>query len=235
QDTFQIQTQRAPLDVYLADGSNIRLDIQTLDRRILEARWVLSRELIQYFSLFFFQDHDDGALSGKFCKFFLGCTYLHIMSFFSLGMEEILDPLDTALMDCRAALELLNMQVKLIEEVQRNWIKLTEVQMQELEFLSFFFFLVWFLEPIRGAQFYGYLRLDPGIRDYPEKGCSASIYVGNDEINCCIKLLTNQTEEISFKINKLRNWQITFLVSFPDGEDNALELRFEYNDSGTWE
>lgn len=26
----------------------------------------LSRELIEYFSLFFFQDHDNGALSGKF-------------------------------------------------------------------------------------------------------------------------------------------------------------------------
>lgn len=28
----------------------------------------LSRELIKYFSLFFFQDRDDGALSGKFYK-----------------------------------------------------------------------------------------------------------------------------------------------------------------------
>ncbi|XP_061229233.1 sorting nexin-31 [Neopsephotus bourkii] len=38
-DTFKIQTQRAFLDVYLADGSNIRLEIQTSDtaERILEA------------------------------------------------------------------------------------------------------------------------------------------------------------------------------------------------------
>ncbi|PKK34420.1 sorting nexin 31 [Columba livia] len=38
QDTFKIQTQRAFLDVYLADSSNIRLDIQTSDtaERILE-------------------------------------------------------------------------------------------------------------------------------------------------------------------------------------------------------
>lgn len=28
----------------------------------------LSRELIKYFSLFFLQDRDDGALSGKFYK-----------------------------------------------------------------------------------------------------------------------------------------------------------------------
>lgn len=38
QDTFKIQPQKACLDVYLADGRNIRLDIKTSDtaERILE-------------------------------------------------------------------------------------------------------------------------------------------------------------------------------------------------------
>lgn len=62
-------------------------------------------------------------------------------------------------------------------------------------------------------QFYGYVRLDPCICDYPEEGCSADIYVGNDEINCSIKLPTKQTKEVSFKINRLRSWQVAFLVS----------------------
>lgn len=70
-----------------------------------------------------------------------------------------------------------------------------------------------FLEKIREVQFYGYVRLDPCICDYPEVGCSAEIYAGNNEINCCIKLPTNQTKEVSFKINRLRSWQVTFLVS----------------------
>lgn len=73
--------------------------------------------------------------------------------------------------------------------------------------------MVQFLELIRDVRFYGYVRLDPCICDYPEDGCSADIYVGNNEINCCIKLPINQTKEVSFKINRLRSWQVTFLVS----------------------
>lgn len=74
-------------------------------------------------------------------------------------------------------------------------------------------FLVEFLELIRDMQFYGYIQLDSCICDYSEEGCSADIYVGSNEINCCIKLPTNQTKEVSLKINKLRSWQVTFLVS----------------------
>ncbi|XP_010014405.1 PREDICTED: sorting nexin-31, partial [Nestor notabilis] len=91
-----------------------------------------------------------------------------------------------------------------------------------------------FLELIREMQFCGYVRLDPCICDYPEGGCSADIYVSNNEIHCCIKLPTNQTKEVSFKIDRLRSWQVTFLSATKDGED-TLELRFEYNDSGTWQ
>ncbi|XP_075271893.1 sorting nexin-31 isoform X4 [Opisthocomus hoazin] len=212
-DTFKIQTQRAFLDVYLADGSNIRLDIQTSDtaERILEVtlcKMGLSRELIKYFSLFFFQDHDNGVLSvvKKVAEFELPYVSLQTMKELhcKLGIRKwYMDPsLDTLLMDCRASLNLLYMQ---------------------------------FLELIRAVRFYGYVRLDPCICDYPEEGCSADIYVGNNEINCCITLPTNQTKEVSFKISRLRSWQVTFLGAIKDGEDDTLELRFEYNDSGTWQ
>ncbi|KAM7122009.1 sorting nexin-31 isoform 1-T1 [Ciconia maguari] len=244
QDTFNIQTQKAFLDVYLADGSNIRLDIQTSDtaERILEVtscKMGLSRELIKYFSLFFFQDHDDGALSvvKKVADFELPYVSLQSMKELhcKLGIRKwYMDPsLDTLLMDCRASLNLLYMQA--IQEVKRNWIKPTEGQMQELKFLQKNENKAKFLELIREMQFYGYIRLDPCICDYPEEGCSADIYVGNNEINCCIKLPTNQTKEVSFKINRLRSWQVTFLGATKDGEEDTLELRFEYNDSGTWQ
>ncbi|KFV58560.1 Sorting nexin-31, partial [Tyto alba] len=242
QDTFKIQTQRAFLDVYLADGSNIRLDIQTSDtaERILEVMEMgLSRELIKYFSLFFFQDHDDGVLSvvKKLAEFELPYVSLQSMKELDckLGIRKwYMDPsLDTLLMDCRASLNLLYMQA--IQEVKRNWVKPTEGQMQELEFLQKNANKTKFLELMREVQFYGYVRLDPCICDYPEEGCSADIYVGNNEINCCIKLPTNQIKEVSFKINRLRRWQVAFLGATKGGEDDTLELRFEYNDSGTWQ
>ncbi|XP_055654719.1 sorting nexin-31 isoform X2 [Falco peregrinus] len=243
-DTFKIQTQRAFLDVYLADGSNIKLDIQTSDtaEQILEVtlcKMGLSRELTKYFSLFFFQDHDDGVLSvvKKVAEFELPYVSLQSMKVLhcKLGIRKwYMDPsLDTLLMDCRASLNLLYMQA--IQEVERNWVKPTEGQMQELELLQKNAHKVKFLELIREIQFYGYVRLDPCMCDYPEEGCTADVYVGNNEINCCIKLPTNQIKEVSFKINRLRSWQVTFLGAAKGGEEDTLEFRFEYNDSGTWQ
>ncbi|NXX54563.1 SNX31 protein, partial [Scopus umbretta] len=152
-----------------------------------------------------------------------------------LGIRKwYMDPsLDKLLMDCRASLDLIYMQA--IQEVKRNWVKPTEGQMQELKFLQKNTNKEKFLELIQEIQFYGYVQLDPCICDYPEEGCSADIYVGNNEINCCIKLPTNQTKEVSFKINRLRSWQVTFLGATKDGEEDTLEFRFEYNDSGTWQ
>uniref|UniRef100_A0A493TXP0 Sorting nexin 31 n=1 Tax=Anas platyrhynchos platyrhynchos TaxID=8840 RepID=A0A493TXP0_ANAPP len=227
--TFKIQTQRAFLDVYLADGSNITLDIQTSDtaERILQVtscKMGIARELIKYFSFFFIQDRDDGALSvvKKVADFELPYVSLQSMKDLDckLGIRKwYMDPsLDTLLTDCKASMNLLYMQVKLKALLNFKTNNFSSV------------FLVQFLEKIREVQFYGYVRLDPCICDYPEVGCSAEIYAGNNEINCCIKLPTNQTKEVSFKINRLRSWQVTFL-----GEDDTLEFRFEYNDSGTWE
>ncbi|XP_014821065.1 PREDICTED: sorting nexin-31 isoform X3 [Calidris pugnax] len=244
QDTFKIQTQRACLDVYLPDGSNIRLDIQTSDtaERILEVtscKMGLPRELMKYFSLFFFQDRDDGALSvvKKVADFELPYVSLQSMKELrcKLGIRKwYMDPsLDTLLMDCRASLDLLYMQA--VQEVKRNWVKPTEGQMQELEFLQKSANKAKFLELIREMQFYGYVRLDPCVCDYPEEGCSVDIYVGKNEINCYIKLPAKQTKEVSFKIDRLRSWQVTFLGAAKDGEEDTLELRFEYNDSGTWQ
>ncbi|NXL90522.1 SNX31 protein, partial [Alectura lathami] len=244
QETFKIPTQRALLDVYLADGSSVTLDIQTSDtaERVLQAtscKMGLPRELIKYFSLFFIQDHDDGALSvvKKVAEFELPYVSLQSMKELhcKLGIRKwYMDPsLDMLLMDCRSSVDLLYMQA--VQEVQRNWIKPAEGQMQELEFLLKNANKSKFLEKVREAQFYGYVRLDPCVCDYPEGGCSADVCVGNDEINCCITLPTNQTKEVSFKINRLRSWQVAFLGAIKDGEDDTLEFRFEYNDSGTWE
>ncbi|NXE33780.1 SNX31 protein, partial [Ptilorrhoa leucosticta] len=215
QDTLKIQTQRAFLDVYLADGSNIRLYIQTSDtaERILQVTLCeagLSREFIKYFSLFFFQDCDDKALSvvKKVAEFELPYVSLQSMRELhcKLGIRKCyMDPsLNTLLMDCRTSLNLLHRQT--IQEVKRNWVKPTDEQMQELEFLQK-------CKQIKEMQFYGMysLMFDPFICDYPEESCSAEIHVGNDEISCCITLPTNQIKEVSFKINRLRIWQVSFL------------------------
>lgn len=59
----------------------------------------------------------------------------------------------------------------------------------------------------------GYVRLYSRVCDHPEVDSSADIYAGNNEINCCIKLPTNQTTEVSFGINTLWSCQVASLVS----------------------
>ncbi|KAM9164265.1 sorting nexin-31 isoform 3-T3 [Pangshura tecta] len=247
QDTFQIQTQRASLDVYLADGRNVRLDIQTSDtaERVLEVvsyKMGLSRELIGYFSLFFIQDHSNGDLSvvKKVAEFELPYVSLQSMkeSDCKIGIRKwYMDPsLDKMLMDCGASVNLLYMQA--LQEIEKNWVKPTDGQMQKLESLQKAANKMKVLELVQEVQHYGYIQLDPCTCDYPEVGCSAAVHVGNNEISCCIKLPSNQTKEVSFRINRVRCWQVTFLGAITQpkdqGHEQTLELRFEYNDSDSW-
>uniref|UniRef100_A0A670K6P7 Sorting nexin 31 n=1 Tax=Podarcis muralis TaxID=64176 RepID=A0A670K6P7_PODMU len=225
QDTFKIQTQQSFLDVYLADGRYLRIDIQTSDtaERVLEVvsyKIELSRELIGYFSLFLIQDHNNGELSvlKKLAEFELPYVSLQSMkeSPCKIGIRKwYMDPsLDKMLMNCRTSVNLLYIQV-------RGW--------------DFSVSLAQFLELAQEVQHYGYIKLAPCSCDYPEAGCTAAIHVGNNEISCCIKLPSNQIKEVSFKINRVRCWQVTFLGSVTgQGLDQFLELRFEYNDSDTW-
>ncbi|KAL9870673.1 LOW QUALITY PROTEIN: sorting nexin-31 [Geothlypis trichas] len=203
QDTFKIQTRRAFLDVYLADGSNIRLYIQTSDtaERILlfaVGQVGLLREFIKYFSLFLFQDCDDESLSVVEKVAELELPYVRLQNMkelhCKLGIRKCcMDPsLNTRLMDCRISLNLLHTQA--VQEVKRNWVKPTDEQMQELQF--------------------------------PKN-------VNKAKISYCMTLPTNKLE-VSFKINRLRIWQVTFLVKYTkDAKEDTLELQSEYNDSGT--
>uniref|UniRef100_A0A8C3FHE9 Sorting nexin 31 n=1 Tax=Chrysemys picta bellii TaxID=8478 RepID=A0A8C3FHE9_CHRPI len=203
-------------------GRNVRLDIQTSDtaERVLEVvsyKMGLSRELIGYFSLFFIQDHSNGVLSvvKKVAEFELPYVSLQSMkeSDCKIGIRKwYMDPsLDKMLMDCRASVNLLYMQA--LQEIEKNWVKPTDGQMQKLESLQKAANKMKVLELVQEVQHYGYIQLDPCTCDYPEVGCSAAVHVGNNEISCCIKLPSNQTKAVSFKINRVRCWQVTFLVS----------------------
>ncbi|XP_060098926.1 sorting nexin-31 [Heteronotia binoei] len=243
-DTFKIQSQQAFLDVYLADGKHLKVDIQTSDtaERVLEVvsyEIELSRKLLGYFSLFLIQDHNDGKLSvlKKLAEFELPYVSLQSVkeSPYKIAVRKwYMDPsLDKVLMDCRTSVNLLYTQV--LQEMEKKWITPSAGQMQKLQMQQKAPDKIKFLKLIQEVRHYGYMQLDPCSCDYPEIGCAAAIHVGNNEISCCIKLPSNQIKEVNFKINRVRCWQVTFVGSLPgQGLDQVLELRFEYNDSDTW-
>ncbi|XP_042320393.1 sorting nexin-31 [Sceloporus undulatus] len=262
QDTFKIQTQQAFLDIYLADGRYLRIDIQTSDtaERVLEVvsyKIELSRELLGYFSLFLIQDHNDGKLSvlKKLAEFELPYVSLRSMkeSSCKIGIRKgctnavpraashFASTCSPSLISDMGNMELI--ECCLVGELKAIVPIMRLVPLPSSYIVSYIthcsppvsLSLAQFLEVVQEVQHYGYIQLDPCSCDYPEVGCTAAIHVGNNEISCCIKLPSNQIKEVSFKINRVRCWQVTFLGSVTgQGLDQFLELRFEYNDSDTW-
>ncbi|XP_019678510.2 sorting nexin-31 isoform X2 [Felis catus] len=129
-DTFSITINTAALDIFLPDGRNIQIEILTSDtaERVLEVvshKIGLCQELLGYFGLFLIRFRKEGKLSvmKKLADFELPYVSLR-----SAGMENCkvglrkwyMDPsLDSMLMDCTAAVDLIHMQfLELSQEVR---------------------------------------------------------------------------------------------------------------------
>ncbi|XP_059021897.1 sorting nexin-31 isoform X5 [Mustela nigripes] len=125
-DTFSITTKTASLDIFLPDGRNIPVEILTSDtaERVLEVvshRIGLSQELLGYFSLFLIRFCKEGKQSvmKKLVDFEL--PYVSLRSAEAencrVGLRKwYMDPsLDSVLMDCPAALQLIYMQGTLLD------------------------------------------------------------------------------------------------------------------------
>ncbi|XP_019323524.2 sorting nexin-31 isoform X3 [Panthera pardus] len=129
-DTFSITIKTAALDIFLPDGRNIQIEILTSDtaERVLEVvshKIGMCQELLGYFGLFLIRFRKEGKLSvmKKLADFELPYVSLR-----SAGMENCkvglrkwyMDPsLDSMLMDCTAAVDLIHMQfLELSQEVR---------------------------------------------------------------------------------------------------------------------
>ncbi|KAK2504134.1 hypothetical protein MC885_021497 [Smutsia gigantea] len=223
QDTFSVTAKKASLDVYLPDGRNIQVEILTSDtaERVLEVvshKIGLCRELLGYFGLFLIQFCQESELSvmKKLVDFELPHVSLRSSEVENckVGLRKwYMDPsLDSMLMDCRTAVDLIYMQA--IQDVEKEWAKPTEMQKQKLEALRKEDNQTkQYLELSQDVRHYGYVQLDPCICDYPEPGCGVVLSVGNHEISCCITLPDNQTQDVNFHMNRVKCWQVTFLYS----------------------
>nr|XP_031547063.1 sorting nexin-31 isoform X1 [Vicugna pacos] len=249
-DTFSITTKKVSLDIFLPDGRSIKVEVLTSDtaERVLEVvshKVGLCRELLGFFGLFLIQFCKEGKLSvmKKLVDFEL--PYISLRSSevenCRIGLRKwYLDPsLDSRLMDCRAAVDLIYMQA--IQDIEEEWAKPTEEQKQKLEALRKEDNQTKFLELSREVRHYGYVQLDPCTCDYPEPGCGAVISVGNNEISCCVTLPDDQTRDVIFQMNRVKCWQVTFLGSLLDMDgpqqtlNQNLELRFQYGEDSHWQ
>ncbi|XP_054564719.1 sorting nexin-31 [Eptesicus fuscus] len=249
-DTFGIAAKTASLDILLPDGRSIEVEILTSDtaERVLEVvshKLGLCRELLGYFGLFLIRFCKEGKLSvmKKLADFELPYVSLRSSELedCKVGLRKwYMDPsLDSMLMDCRAAVNLIYMQA--IQDIQRGWAKPTQAQRQKLEALQEEDKQTKFLELSREVRHYGYVQLDPCTCDYPEPGCGAVLSVGNNEISCCVTLPDSQTQQVVFQLSRVKCWQVTFLGTLLDMDgpqrtlNQNLELRFQYSEDSRWQ
>lgn len=95
---------------------------------------------------------------------------------------------------------------------------------------EFFPFQSQFIHLGQTLKYYGYIKFDPCVTDFPEKGCQVIVSAGNNELNFHVKLPSEQMKEGSFKVTRMRCWRVTSSVSgFASwrraGDENGIATR----------
>uniref|UniRef100_A0A8C0ITV5 Sorting nexin-17 n=1 Tax=Chelonoidis abingdonii TaxID=106734 RepID=A0A8C0ITV5_CHEAB len=235
QETQQIPTEEVPLEVLLSNGQKVTVTILTSDQTedVLEAvasKLDLPEDLVGYFSLFLAREAKDGAFSflRKLQEFEL--PYVSVTSLRSPEYKIILrksywdSSYDDDVMEQRVGLNLLYAQT--VSDIERGWILVTKEQHRQLKSLQEKVSKKEFIRLAQTLKYYGYLKFEPCITDFPEKGCQVIVSAGNSELNFQVRLPSEQIKEGSFKVTRMRCWRVTSSVSAPS--EVKLELAFEY-------
>uniref|UniRef100_A0A8C3SVL0 Sorting nexin 17 n=1 Tax=Chelydra serpentina TaxID=8475 RepID=A0A8C3SVL0_CHESE len=123
-----------------------------------------------------------------------------------------------------------------VSDIERGWILVTKEQHRQLKSLQEKVSKKEFIRLAQTLKYYGYLKFEPCVTDFPEKGCQVIVSAGSSELNFQVRLPSEQIKEGSFKVTRMRCWRVTSSVSAPrlgsgssPGKTEVkLELAFEY-------
>ncbi|XP_029452213.1 sorting nexin-17 isoform X4 [Rhinatrema bivittatum] len=245
QETQQIPTEEVQLEVSLSNGQKIKITILTSDRteEVLEAvasKLDLPDDLVGYFSLFLVREGKDGSFSfvRKLQEFelpYVSVTSLRNQEYRIILRKSYWDAsYDNDVMENRVGLNLLHAQT--VSDIEQGWILVNKEQHRQLKSLQEKVSKKEFIRLAQTLKYYGYLKFDPCITDFPEKGCHVIVSAGNNELNFQVKLPNEQMKEGSFKVTRMRCWRVTSSIAVtngmantsPDKSEVKLELAFEY-------
>ncbi|KAM6405667.1 sorting nexin-17 isoform 1-T1 [Pluvialis apricaria] len=245
QETQQIPTEEVVLEVLLSNGQKVKVTILTSDQTedVLEAvasKLDLPDDLIGYFSLFLVRETKDGAFSfvRKLQEFelpYVSVTSLHNSEFRIILRKSYWDSsYDDDVMEHRVGLNLLYAQT--VSDIEHGWILVNKEQHRQLKSLQEKVSKKEFIRLAQTLKYYGYLKFDPCVTDFPEKGCHVVVSAGNNELNFQVRLPSEQIKEGSFKVTRMRCWRVTSSVPMSNGPSGSspgksevkLELAFEY-------
>nr|XP_009917121.1 PREDICTED: sorting nexin-17 [Haliaeetus albicilla] len=138
---------------------------------------------------------------------------------------------DDDVMEHRVGLNLLYAQT--VSDIEHGWILVNKEQRggrvavcAELPWLC-----LQFIRLAQTLKYYGYLKFDPCVTDFPEKGCHVVVSAGNNELNFQVRLPSEQIKEGSSQPQHMP-LQVP-MSNGPSGSSPAksevkLELAFEY-------
>uniref|UniRef100_A0A669PLT3 Sorting nexin-17 n=1 Tax=Phasianus colchicus TaxID=9054 RepID=A0A669PLT3_PHACC len=246
-ETQQIPTEEVVLEVLLSSGQMVKVTILTSDQTedVLEAvasKLDLPDDLVGYFSLFLVRETKDGAFSfvRKLQEFelpYVSVTSLHNPEFRIILRKSYWDSsYDDDVMEHRVGLNLLYAQVRTVSDIEHGWILVNKEQHRQLKSLQEKVSKKEFIRLAQTLKYYGYLKFDPCVTDFPEKGCHVVVSAGNNELNFQVRLPNEQIKEGSFKVTRMRCWRVTSSVPMSNGPSGSspgksevkLELAFEY-------
>ncbi|MCJ8743681.1 hypothetical protein PDJAM_G00096880 [Pangasius djambal] len=219
QETQQIPTEEVQLEVHLSNSQKVKVNILTSDQTedVLEAvasKLELPDELVGYFSLFLVQDGANG-----------GCTFVRKLQEFELpyvSVTSLRNPdyhiilrksywdsaYDSDVMEDSVGLNLLYAQT--VSDIERGWILANKDQHRQLKSLQEKGSKKEFIRLAQTLKYFGYIKFDPCITDFPEKGCHVIVSAGNNELNFHVKLPNNQMKEGSFKVTRMSYWDSAY-------------------------
>ncbi|XP_075684164.1 sorting nexin-31 [Rhinoderma darwinii] len=237
---FQLETYKMPsikvdLKVYLPDGRQVNVDCKNSDtaERVLEIalyKLRLSRELMEYFSLFITHKGTNGVFSVVKWVAPFEIPYITIWNInndlFQIDIRKwyTTPSTDAMLMGCTTAVDLLNAQA--VQEFEMNWSRPTEQLTETLKQLLENNNKVKFLELMQQVEHYSYQKLDPGVTDYLAADTMVIVSVGNNELYCSFKTSDNQTEMLSLHIGKITRWNV--MLHQPGKTIEQQEFKFWY-------
>ncbi|CAF87695.1 unnamed protein product, partial [Tetraodon nigroviridis] len=100
-----------------------------------------------------------------------------------------------------------------VSDIERGWILVNKDQHRQLKSLQEKGSKKEFIHLGQTLKYYGYIKFDPCVTDFPEKGCQVIVSAGNNELNFHVKLPNEQMKEGSFKVTRMRCWRVTSSVS----------------------
>ncbi|XP_054617114.1 sorting nexin-17 isoform X1 [Dunckerocampus dactyliophorus] len=247
QETQQIPTEEVALDICLSNGQKVTVNILSSDQTedvldVVASKLDLPEEMVGYFSLFLVREGEEGGLTfvRKLQEFelpYVSITSLRSSEFHILLRKSYWDMVyDGDVMDNRVGLNLLYAQT--VSDIERGWMLVNKDQHRQLKSLQEKGSKKEFINLGQTLKYYGYIKFDPCVTDFPEKGCQVIVGAGNNELNFHVKLPNEQMKEGSFKVTRMRCWRVTSSqVPVANGTNNPctlskcdvkLELAFEY-------